>query len=137
MHELRNERLVKMITYQMPRPMEPKVKSPDILHRSLFFSSLIITTEHIYSHVSQSLSTELDKLEFVVVGARDFSPEITAHIIGTEVPCSERFETPPNRHLTDKEEVFQNGVDNSVNCENTAHMCVHTCFLFANGNQEL
>ena len=24
---------------------------------------------------------------FVVVGARDFSPEITAHIIGTEVPC--------------------------------------------------
>ena len=40
-------------------------------------------------HVSQSLSTELDKLEFVVVGARDFSPEITAHIIGTEVPCSD------------------------------------------------
>ena len=27
---------------------------------------------------------------FVVVGARDFSPEITVLPIGTEVPCSDR-----------------------------------------------
>ena len=27
---------------------------------------------------------------FVVFEARDFSPEITVHIIGTEVPCSDR-----------------------------------------------
>ena len=32
----------------------------------------------------------LDKLMFVVVGARDFSPEITVHIIGTEVPCPDK-----------------------------------------------
>ena len=32
----------------------------------------------------------LDKLMFVVVGARDFSPEITVLPIGTEVPCSDR-----------------------------------------------
>ena len=32
-----------------------------------------------------------DKLEFDVVGARDFSPEITVHITGTEVPCFEKF----------------------------------------------
>ena len=24
------------------------------------------------------------------IGARDFSPEITVHIIGTEVPCPDR-----------------------------------------------
>ena len=30
---------------------------------------------------------------FVVVGARDFSPEITVLPIGTEVPCSDRV--PP------------------------------------------
>jgi len=41
----------------------------------------------------QSLNTELDKLMFVVVGARDFSPEITVLPIGTEVPCSDRV--PP------------------------------------------
>ena len=32
-----------------------------------------------------------DKLYFGVVGARDFSPEITVHITGTEVPCFEKF----------------------------------------------
>ena len=32
-----------------------------------------------------------DKLEFGVVGARDFSPEITVHITGTEVPCFGKF----------------------------------------------
>ena len=42
------------------------------------------------AHLSQSLSAELDKLMFVVVGARDFSPEITVLPIGTEVPCSDR-----------------------------------------------
>ena len=34
-----------------------------------------------------------NKLMFVVVGARDFSPEITVLPIGTEVPCSDRV--PP------------------------------------------
>ena len=34
-----------------------------------------------------------DKLMFGVVGARDFSPEITVLPIGTEVPCSDRV--PP------------------------------------------
>ena len=33
----------------------------------------------------------INKLMFVVVGARDFSPEITVLPIGTEVPCSEEF----------------------------------------------
>ena len=32
-------------------------------------------------------------IDFVVVGARDFSPEITVLPIGTEVPCSDRV--PP------------------------------------------
>ena len=31
-----------------------------------------------------------DKLMFVVVGARDFSPEITVLPIGTEVPCFDK-----------------------------------------------
>ena len=35
----------------------------------------------------------MDKLMFVVVGARDFSPEITVLPIGTEVPCFDRV--PP------------------------------------------
>ena len=37
--------------------------------------------------------SQFDKLMFVVVGARDFSPEITVLPIGTEVPCSDRV--PP------------------------------------------
>ena len=34
-----------------------------------------------------------DKLDFGVVGARDFSPEITVHLIGTKVPCFDKV--PP------------------------------------------
>ena len=30
--------------------------------------------------------------QFVVFGARDFSPEITVHIIGTEVPCPDKVQ---------------------------------------------
>ena len=30
---------------------------------------------------------------FVVIGARDFSPEITVHLIGTKVPCFDKV--PP------------------------------------------
>ena len=33
-----------------------------------------------------------DKLMFVAIGARDFSPEITVHIIGTEVPCPDKVQ---------------------------------------------
>ena len=40
-----------------------------------------------------SVLVVMDKLMFVVVGARDFSPEITVLPIGTEVPCFDRV--PP------------------------------------------
>ena len=35
-----------------------------------------------------------DKLMFVVIGARDFSPEITVHLIGTKVPCFDKVPPP-------------------------------------------
>ncbi len=35
--------------------------------------------------VSQRLKEVLGKLMFIVIGARDFSPEITVHLIGTSV----------------------------------------------------
>ena len=42
------------------------------------------------------------KLQFVgrmfLVGAGDFSPP-NGYVFGTEVPCSEGFEPPTNRHL--------------------------------------
>ena len=42
------------------------------------------------SNILEEVSlSQLDKLMFVVVGARDFSPEITVLPIGTEVPCSD------------------------------------------------
>ena len=61
----------------------------------------------------QSLSTELDKLMFVVVGARDFSPEITVLPIGTEVPCSDRV--PPQIPICRADRgFFQNVADVSI-----------------------
>ena len=33
-----------------------------------------------------------DKLMFVAIGARDFSPEITVLPIGTEVPCPDKVQ---------------------------------------------
>ena len=42
------------------------------------------------SNILEDATVLLDKLMFVVVGARDFSPEITELPIGTEVPCSDR-----------------------------------------------
>ena len=35
-----------------------------------------------------------DKLMFIVIGARDFSPEITVHLIGTKVPCFDKVPPP-------------------------------------------
>ena len=46
-----------------------------------------------YELGSSKNSKLTNKLIFVVVGARDFSPEITVLPIGTEVPCSDRV--PP------------------------------------------
>ena len=31
---------------------------------------------------------------FIVIGARDFSPEITVHLIGTKVPCFDKVPPP-------------------------------------------
>ena len=54
-----------------------------------------------------------DKLMFVVVGARDFSPEITVLPIGTEVPCSDRV--PPQIPICRADRgFFQNGADSSI-----------------------
>ena len=33
---------------------------------------------------------------FIVIGARDFSPEITVHLIGTKVPCFDKVPPPAN-----------------------------------------
>ena len=41
--------------------------------------------QHMCVQVVQSLKKALDKLMFIVIGARDFSPEITVHLIGTSV----------------------------------------------------
>ena len=41
-----------------------------------------------------------DKLMFIVIGARDFSPEITVHLIGTKVPCFDKVPPPPNSNLS-------------------------------------
>ena len=50
---------------------------------------------------------------FVVVGARDFSPEITVFPIGTEVPCSDRV--PPQIPIYCAEGgFFQNVADISI-----------------------
>ena len=51
-------------------------------------SSGILSTTDLQNVVWGPL--KLTKLMFVVVGARDFSPEITVLPIGTEVPCSDR-----------------------------------------------
>ena len=37
---------------------------------------------------------------FIVIGARDFSPEITVHLIGTKVPCFDKVPPPTNSHLS-------------------------------------
>ena len=53
-----------------------------------------------------------------LVGAGDFSPP-NGYVFGTEVPCSEGFEPPPQMTLADKEGGrLPNGVDNAVTCEN-------------------
>ena len=44
------------------------------------------------------LGTALDKLMFIVIGARDFSPEITVHLIGTKVPCFDKV-PPPTKSI--------------------------------------
>ena len=50
--------------------------------------------QHMCVQVVQSLKKALDKLMFIVIGARDFSPEITVHLIGTKVPCSDKVPPP-------------------------------------------
>ena len=45
-------------------------------------------------HASHSLKIVRDKLMFIVIGARDFSPEITVHLIGTKVPCFDKVPPP-------------------------------------------
>ena len=35
-----------------------------------------------------------NKLMFTVIGARNFSPEITVHLIGTKVPCFDKVPPP-------------------------------------------
>ena len=35
-----------------------------------------------------------NKLMFIVIGARDFSSEITVHLIGTKVPCFDKVPPP-------------------------------------------
>ena len=47
--------------------------------------------QHMCVQVVQSLKKALDKLMFIVIGARDFSPEITVHLIGTKVPCFDKL----------------------------------------------
>ena len=37
---------------------------------------------------------------FIVIGARDFSPEITVHLIGTKVPCFDKVPPPITSHLS-------------------------------------
>ena len=66
------------------------------------------------ARVSQSLSTELDKLMFVVIGARDFSPEITVHLIGTEVPCFEKFLPRKFQFIAQEGGFYKNAVDISI-----------------------
>ena len=43
------------------------------------------------SNIFEEASPLRDKLMFIVIGARDFSPEITEHLIGTKVPCFDRM----------------------------------------------
>ena len=45
----------------------------------IFFSNRNI------SNILEEASPLRDKLMFIVIGARDFSPEITVHLIGTSV----------------------------------------------------
>ena len=40
------------------------------------------------------LRQEPGKLMVIVIGARDFSPEITVHLIGTKVPCFDKIPPP-------------------------------------------
>ena len=45
---------------------------------------------------------------FVVIGARDFSPEITVHLIGTKVPCFDKVPPPQIPICRDEGGFFQN-----------------------------
>ena len=46
------------------------------------------------NNIFEEASPLLDKLMFIVIGARDFSPEITVHLIGTKVPCFDKVPPP-------------------------------------------
>ena len=65
------------------------------LEKNHFFQKLRRLSRKERTHPQHFLKKPplLVKLMFVVVGARDFSPEITVLPIGTEVPCSDRV--PP------------------------------------------
>ena len=54
---------------------------------------------------------------FVVIGARDFSPEITVHLIGTEVPCFDKVPPPQIPIYRDEAGFFQNVADISIACK--------------------
>ena len=46
------------------------------------------------SNILEDAPPLLNKLMFIVIGARDFSPEITVHLIGTKVPCFDKVPPP-------------------------------------------
>ena len=46
------------------------------------------------SNILEEAPPLLNKLMFIVIGARDFSPEITVHLIGTKVPCFDKVPPP-------------------------------------------
>ena len=57
-----------------------------------------VKNRNISNILEEASLSQIDKLMFVVVGARDFSSEITVLPIGTEVPCSDRV-PPTNSNL--------------------------------------
>ena len=55
-----------------------------------------------------------NKLMFIVIGARDFSPEITVHLIGTKVPCFDKVPPPQIPILRFDKAIFFNCRSNNT-----------------------
>ena len=55
-----------------------------------------------------------NKLMFIVIGARDFSPEITVHLIGTKVPCFDKVPPPQIPILRFAKAIFFNCRSNNT-----------------------
>ena len=94
----------------MPRHLWQELKTAIIPRRHTCPKDLVSYRN--ISNILEEAPSLLDKLEFVVVGARDFSPEITVLPIGTEVPCSDRV--PPQIPL---------GAANAKTLSSGSHHC--------------